>query len=137
MPFEDSLIAFTESFPEGTVGRVVMEYLSEHAVGRANAKPWSAIESHIISEGYDLTHGGFQQGILKRSRDKNQLNKLFIGSNDHGDCRGYYIITEAEDAYVMHRWYAGRLKKEQARVRYLESLIQEAGWPLEPDDEDA
>jgi hypothetical protein len=114
-----------------------MEYLSSHARGRANAKPWSAIEKHINRKGFELSHPGFQQGILKKSRDKNQANRLFIGSNDHGGVKGYFIIVEPEDAYVMHRWYASRLKKEQARLRYLESLISGENWPLEPSDLDA
>jgi hypothetical protein len=108
------------------VNRCVLNYLVAHAVGRRNAKPWPVIEAHLRRNGFALSHETFQQGLLKDSRESN----YFIGSNDHGVNRGYYIINTQRDAELMRDWYEDRIQKERARLRSLQRQVRPFRWHI-------
>ncbi len=53
---------------------------------------------------------------------------MYIGSNDHGPFKGYFIISERADANLMAEWYRKRMATEQSRLDNLEGLINQQ-WP--------
>ena len=65
-----------------------------------------------------------KQGLLKQSR----TGEVFIGSNDHEPCKGYFLIQDKEDAEVMKRWYEKRIGIEQGHLDHLKRLIL-SSWP--------
>jgi len=68
----------------------------------------------------------FQQGILKRTRECD----LFIGSNDHGIAKGYFLIQDQADAEIMRDWYAKRINVEVARLKNLRAQALAVGWKI-------
>ena len=92
-------------------------------MGSGNAKSWNKISEAL---GLTITKNTFQQGLLKRSREGN----LFIGSNDHGDSSGYFIIDDAKDVEIMMCWYRKRIAVEQRHLDHLMMLHKSAnlGW---------
>lgn len=103
---------------------MILEFLIKNATGRHNAQPWSALEAHLTHHGVTIRQQTFQQGLLKRSRE----GQLFIGSNDHGVGRGYFLIQDKEDAEVMRQWYLRRIQVEQGHLNQLVALIEHQ-WP--------
>jgi len=101
---------------------VIINYLLENALGHENAKPWNMIDLALKVEGVNISKAKFQQTILKDSRK----SSMFIGSNDHGIAKGYFIINSLKDAQVMLDWYKKRIKVETERKDHLELLITES-----------
>lgn len=88
-------------------------------MGSGNAKSWNKISEAL---GLTITKNTFQQGLLKRSREGN----LFIGSNDHGESSGYFIIDTEKDAEIMMCWYRKRIAVEQRHLDHLMMLADAA-----------
>jgi hypothetical protein len=124
MPFLNSAQAYTQQLPAGSVERVLMEFLLQNAVGRHNSQPWSALDAHLQQHGHTIRQQTFQQGLLKRSRE----GEIFIGSNDHGIGRGYFLIRDREDAEIMRQWYLRRIQIERGHLNQLDALINQQ-WP--------
>lgn len=104
--------------------RIVLEYLMKHARGNANARPWPFLESVLLANGSPMSKKKFQQTILKKSR----ANGVFIGSNDSGDSRGYFLIETEQDAKVMCGFYHKRIKAETENLSKLTDLMRLKGW---------
>ena len=124
MPFVESVRAAVGKLPAKDATRIVVEYLLKHGVGSHNAKPWSEIEEELDDHGIKMTQTEFQQTILKDTR----ASDIFIGANDHGRSRGYFLIQERVDAVTMRDFYRKRIAAEQANLDNLERLIQ-MKWP--------
>lgn len=124
MPFITEINNWINAYEAGSPERVILEFLRDNAVGRANAKPWSAIHAELDRHGYDWRLQKFQQGLLKASRE----GDLYIGSNDHGAYKGYFLIADREDAQLMESWYRRRMETERARLENLQGLV-DAEWP--------
>ena len=120
MPFLSSVQESVIHYTEGTPERIILDYLLAHGVGRANAQPWSAIEAELSRYGFEWRLQTFQQGLLKASRE----GDMYIGSNDHGEYRGYFIIADRKDAELMADWYKRRISVEQSRLDNLTNLMQ-------------
>jgi hypothetical protein len=124
MPFVESARAAAGQLPRENQTRVVLDYLLQHGVGRGNARPWPQIEAHLNANGIFITREVFQQTILAESRS----GDIFIGSNDHGASRGYFLIQDPEDAHVAREFYTRRIAAQQANLDRLDALIQQQ-WP--------
>ena len=124
MAFVDTAKQHVNNLPQGSAERLILEFLIENGVGHLNAQPWSAIESHLKTNGISIRQQTFQQGLLKRSR----AGDLFIGSNDHEPGRGYFLIVDKQDAQVMRDWYTRRIQVETEHLRHLDQLISQE-WP--------
>jgi hypothetical protein len=124
MPFLSAVQSHVQTLPPGSTDRLILEFLLENAVGRRNAQPWSALDTCLKRHGVSIRQQTFQQGLLKKSRE----GQLFIGSNDHGVGRGYFLIQDREDAEVIRQWYLRRIQVEQGHLDQLEALIQQQ-WP--------
>jgi len=124
MPFVDAIRQSLSHYPVGTPERIILDFLLENGVGRANAQPWAAIEAELMRHGFDWRIQKFQQGLLKTSRE----GDMYIGSNDRLPYRGYFIISEPGDANLMAEWYRKRMATEQARLDNLTGLINQQ-WP--------
>jgi len=120
MPFVQEAKAHVKTLAPGCVERLILEFLLQHGVGRHSAQVWSAVEQHLHEHGHTIRQQTFQQGLLKQSRE----GAIFIGSNDHGDSRGYFLIQDKEDAEVMRRWYRRRIEVEKAHLAQLGRLIE-------------
>jgi hypothetical protein len=120
MTFSKALDAWILSEEDHPVNHAILCYLKEHAMGSSNAKSWNKISSAL---GLTISKNTFQQGLLKKSREGN----LFIGSNDHGESSGYFIIDDAKDAEIMMCWYRRRIAVEQRHLDHLMMLNQAAG----------
>ena len=126
MSFLPAVSARIAALPPTEPERIFLEFMEVNAVGRANSKAWSIIESHLHTRGIILNQRQFQQGILKRTREGN----VYIGSNDHGVGRGYFIIDEIEDAELMRNWYQTRIDRENVRLAHLRSVAALSGWTI-------
>lgn len=104
--------------------RVLLEYLLQNARGRVNAKTWPAIDRHLRENGVGVSKEQFQQTLLKRTRN----GRIFIGSNDHGSGRGYFLIQDREDAAVAREFYTRRIEVQQENLNRLDELIEQT-WP--------
>jgi hypothetical protein len=119
MPFIHDAKNYAQTLTPGSTERLILDYLLENGVGRHNAQPWSAIETHLEKRGKTIRQQTFQQGLLKKSRECS----LFIGSNDHGEGRGYFLIQDREDAEIIRNWYQRRIQVEQEHLDHLDKLI--------------
>lgn len=120
MAFNESLAEAIEQASERD--RAILVYLSLNAMGRTNAKPWTAINVHLKTNGFRaMQKTTFQQNLLKWSRE----SSLFILSSDRAPHKGYFIAVEKEDAEVMVDWYRGRIASEESNLQKLEDLIQQ------------
>lgn len=124
MPFVNAARALVQRLPQDDSTRVVLEYLLEHGIGRANAQPWSNIEEHLNAHGIEMSQTQFQQTILADTRS----GDIFIGSNDHGTGRGYFLIQDREDADTAREFYTRRIAAQQANLTRLDALIRQQ-WP--------
>jgi len=124
MPFLNAAQIYIQQLPAGSADRLIMEFLLQNAVGRHNSQPWSALDAHLQRHDIQIRQQTFQQGLLKRSRE----GEVFIGSNDHGIGRGYFLIQDREDAEVMRQWYLRRIQIEQGHLDQLQALINQQ-WP--------
>jgi|GEM_PF-1629526 len=124
MPFIDAIHQSLGHYPAGTPERIILDFLLANGVGRANAQPWASISAELNRHGFDWRLQKFQQGLLKVSRE----GDMYIGSNDHGPFKGYFIISERADANLMAEWYRKRMATEQSRLDNLEGLINQQ-WP--------
>ena len=125
MPFVDSARAAVNRLPPGDRTRVVLEYLLQHGLGRQNARPWPDLEAHLSDHGIVMSSKQFQQTILAASRS----DEIFIGSNDHGLGRGYFIIQDRADADCAREFYTRRIAAQQANLNRLDALIQQHQFP--------
>jgi hypothetical protein len=124
MPFLNSIQTHVQTLQMGSAERLILEFLLQNAVGRHNAQPWSALDTHLRHHGVNIRQQTFQQGLLKKSRE----GEMFIGSNDHGVGRGYFLIQDREDAEIIRQWYLRRIQVEQGHLDQLKTLIQQQ-WP--------
>ena len=124
MPFVSAARTAVQKLPANDATRIVLLYLLKHGVGCHNAKPWSKIQEELDDHGITMTQTEFQQTILKDTR----AGEIFIGANDHGRSRGYFLIQERVDAVTMREFYRKRIAAEQANLQNLERLIQ-IEWP--------
>jgi hypothetical protein len=115
---------YVQKLQPGSTERVILEFLLEKAVGRHNSQPWSALDAQLQKQGISIRQQTFQQGLLKSSRGA----EVFIGSNDHGIGRGYFLIQDREDAEVMRQWYVRRIQIKQGHLDQLKTLIKQQ-WP--------
>jgi hypothetical protein len=102
--------------------RAVLEFMLRRAVGRANAVPLEEIVGHLNAEGFPITPTGFQQTVLKSTRE----GEIFIGSSN----RGYFLIENIDDAREMQRFYVNRIAAEQAHLENLLLQTRHQGWQL-------
>jgi len=124
MPFLQSVQQQVAQYPAGSPERLILDFLLQNGVGRANAQPWLVIEDHLRQKGFDWRVQTFQQGLLKDSRE----GDMYIGSNDHPPYSGYFIIAEREDAKLMADWYQRRIAREREHLDHLNRLIVQQ-WP--------
>ena len=82
------------------------------------------VPSRQSDNGIAMTQTEFQQTILKDTR----AGEIFIGANDHGRSRGYFLIQERVDAVTMREFYRKPIAAEQANFANLDRLIQ-IEWP--------
>jgi hypothetical protein len=100
--------------------RITLEYLLRHGVGRQNPCSLPEIVAHLNGEGVDISETGFQQTILKDTRE----GEVFIASSN----RGYFLIADEQDAIVMRDFYAHRIEAESRNLRNLQRLARIQGW---------
>src|SRR5260221_8452969 len=100
--------------------REAFNYLLNNAVGRSNAKTWTAIETHLTAKGLTMSKNTFQLSVIAPSR----AAKLFIGSSDT-EISGYFIIEAPADAAVTRSWYKKRILKEKENFDKLNDLMAE------------
>jgi len=124
MQFVDAARALVRRLPPNDKTRLVLEYMLHHAVGRANAQPWSSIEDHLRAHGISMSQTQFQQTILAETRS----GDIFIGSNDHGAGRGYFLIKDRADAEFTREFYTRRIAAQEANLCRLDALIGQR-WP--------
>ena len=124
MQLVDAARALVQQLSPNDKTRLVLEYLLQHAVGRANAQPWSSIEDHLNTHGISMSQIQFQQTILAETRS----GDIFIGSNDHGAGRGYFLIQDRTDAVFTREFYTRRIAAQEANIRRLDALIR-LQWP--------
>ena len=124
MPFVASAKARIKELSAGDRTRIVLEFLLKHAVGVENAKPWPAIQNRLNKLGVRMTVQVFQQTILRATRE----GEIFIGSNDHGLGKGYFLIKNKNDAETMKKFYDKRIASEKANLKKLKRLIK-IQWP--------
>jgi hypothetical protein len=111
---------YVQNLPVGGAERLILEFLLQNGIGRHNAQTWATLDKHLRQNGHHIRQQAFQQGLLKRSRE----SSVFIGSNDHGEGRGYFLIQDREDAELMRQWYCRRIQVEQEHLDQLDRLIQ-------------
>lgn len=126
MSFVPNAIRRAAILPEGSEERVVLDFLISNAVGSSNAQPWNLIKAHLRNKGFSVTEQRFQQCILKR----NWEHDVFIGSNDHGAARGYFLINTIEDARTMRDCYQNRINAEQMKVDDFRVQAIMHGWAI-------
>ena len=126
MPFVAAARARVANLPKGSEERIILEFLLNNGVGRANAQPWNQIEAHLAAHGITMSQQKFQQGLLKETRE----NDIFIGSNDHGHARGYFLIEDISDAEMMRDWYTRRMRVEKSRLDNLKKQSKVMGWVM-------
>lgn len=124
MPFVDSARVAVQRLPQGDSTRVVLEYLLQHGLGRLSARPWPLLEAHLKANGILISQQQFQQGILAATRS----GDIFIGSNDHGTGRGYFLIQDRDDAEFAREFYSRRIAAQQTNLDRLNALILQQ-WP--------
>ena len=124
MPFVDAARALVRRLPPNDKTRVVLEYLLHHGAGRGNAQPWGNIEQYLNTRGIDMSQTHFQQTILADTRS----GDIFIGSNDHGAGRGYFLIQDRADADLAREFYTRRIAAQEANLNRLDELIRQQ-WP--------
>jgi len=124
MPFVSEAQNYALTLQAGSNERLILEYLFKNALGRANSKTWSDIDTYLKQNGVKIRQQTFQQGLLKKSRE----GEIFIGSNDHGLGRGYFLIQDKADAEIMRQRYQHRIQVEQEHLNQLEALIKQQ-WP--------
>ncbi|TAE89488.1 MAG: hypothetical protein EAZ81_12975 [Verrucomicrobia bacterium] len=123
MPFAESARAATQNLTEESHLRIVLDYLLNHGLGRANARPWSDIENHLTSRGIQMSQTQFQQGVLAYTRS----GDIFIGSNDHSP-RGYFLIQERGDFDTAREFYVRRIAAQQTNLDHLDSLLAQSNF---------
>lgn len=121
MPFVSEINRWVSRYSEGTPERIVLEFLRDHGVGRNNAQPWWRISEILEGHGFSWRIQNFQQGLLRETRE----GDLYIGSNDHGRSRGYFLVADEEDADLVADWYRRRIAKEQERLQRIEDLVDQ------------
>ena len=126
MPFAQSAKLRIASLQSKSPEKLILEFLLLNALGAKNAQPWRLIKNHLESHGIQLSQQAFQQGILKETRE----GDIFIGSNDHGASKGYFLISSAQDAKTMKEWYSNRINSEKARLANLEQQANFHGWQI-------
>lgn len=126
MSFVNNARTRAASLPFGNEEKLVLDFLIVNGVGRMNAQPWGVLEAYLSSNGVSMTQQRFQQGILKQTRE----NDVFIGSNDHGRSRGYFLIDTIQDAEMMRDWYQRRIDTEQNRLDNLRTRAASRGWRI-------
>jgi hypothetical protein len=124
MKFVNEAARIAPTLPAGSTMRLALEYLLAHGRGRANAQPWRNIQAHLRANGIAMSQPAFQQTVLRGTRS----NNIFIGSNDHGPTRGYFLIEDDQDAQIMRDWYQNRINKEVTNLQHLDALIG-LPWP--------
>jgi hypothetical protein len=117
MNFAKAIDEWIDSEKNHTVNHAILCYLKRHALGSQNAKSWKEITAAL---GISMSKNSFQQGLLKNSRNGN----LFIGSNDHGESSGYFLINSQKDAEVMMSWYVRRISVENRHLDHIRSLCR-------------
>src|SRR6266853_848262 len=115
MPFVKAARTVVQKLPTTDPLRIVLEYLLKHGIGSHNAKPWGELQEELDDHGIKMTQTKFQQTVLKDTR----AGEIFIGSNDHGRSRGYFLIQERVDAVTMWEFYQKRIAAEQANLANL------------------
>ena len=93
--------------------------INNNHIGRNNSVPMNDVVAHLVNQRYQISREGFQQTILKDTRD-DQGNDVFIASCN----RGIYLINGAEDARMCAEFYRSRIRSEQSN---LDNLIRLAG----------
>jgi hypothetical protein len=71
MPFVSEAQNYALTLQAGSNERLILEYLFKNALGRANSKTWSDIDTYLKQHGVKIRQQTFQQGLLKRSREGN------------------------------------------------------------------
>jgi len=119
-------MAFANSVAQEVIGlaqddpyRICLEYLRKHGRGRTNSKTYSEIQAELARHGIEMSQTEFQQTLLKRTRG----GDVFIGSTDHGEFRGYFLIDDADDAEVAREFYYRRIGDQQINLTQLERLM--------------
>jgi len=94
----------------------ILDFLINNAVGKANAKPWKAIDAHIkaLSPSIVMAMQDFQHGLLAHSR----ANNYFIGSSN----TGFFIIDSLDDAQASASYYRSRIASESIHLTQLEAI---------------
>ena len=124
MPFLKAARAEVQRLRPRDPKRIVLEYLLANAVSVQNAKSWPVIRAHLMRRRIEMSREQFQQTILAETR----AGEIFIGSNDHGPNRGYYLIQDRGDAGTMREFYRRRIAAEEQNLANLERLMGEE-WP--------
>jgi hypothetical protein len=62
---------------------------------------------------------------FSKASSRGAEKEIFIGSNDHGLGRGYFLIQDKDDAEIMRQWYQHRIQVEQEHLIQLEALIKQ------------
>jgi hypothetical protein len=124
MKFVNEAARLAPTLPPTSAIRIALEYLLANGRGRSRAQPWRNIQAHLRANGILMSQQAFQQSVLKETRS----NNIFIGSNDHGKSRGYFLIEDDQDAQIMRDWYDRRIRKEQANLNHLDALMA-LPWP--------
>ncbi len=119
MPFVAAAKAKIRQLPANDPTRIVLEFMLKHAVGIQNAKSWRMLSDELEDHAIHMTREQFQQTILKSTRE----GDIFIGSNDHGPGRGYFLIQDKGDASTMQDFYEKRIAAEEAHLTNLKRLI--------------
>ena len=121
MAFLNSANMEISRLQNGSPKKFVLEYLRDNAVGYLNAKPWGDIEAHLIANNIRMSQTKFQQTVLKESRG----GDIFIGSNDHGVGKGYFLIKDESDAKIAREFCSRRIAAQQANLTNLDRLMKE------------
>lgn len=121
MPFVDSARAAVQNLNAVDPMWVVLEYLLNHGLGRANAHPWADIEAHLAAQGIQMSQTQFQQGILADTRS----GDIFIGSNDHSP-RGYFPIQDRGSFDAAREFYARRIAAQQTNINHFDSPLPQS-----------
>lgn len=104
--------------------RVVLEYLLQHGVGRANAVKWKVLSAYLEAKGVPMSQIVFQHTILAASRSSS--SDYFIASSR----LGYFLIETPDDAIAMRDWYQDRIAQETSNLSNLIKQAQAQGWTL-------
>ncbi len=120
MAFANSLQEKIGTLAIGSSRRVILQFLSVNARGRANVQSWDDIEAHLHGKGLRMEKESFQTGLLADTRE----GEVFIGSSR----LGYYVIENREDAVATMEFSQERLASHNARLLHLNDLVTEEGW---------